>query len=142
MKIIEKIKKVLSDRKEQRERKTQKIQADIFSLGFNKIKFPILIQDGDDLTAVHDFEHFISDSDIHFFEFEATVKLIDSEGRQFTWGYNFVFKTNFPNNFVQNMTLEEVKEIADKYFKNSKVKPELGSASTTKELIDILSEYL
>lgn len=141
MKIIHRIKKVFSDRKDKREKESAKFLADIFALGFNKIQFPILIQNGDDLTAIQDFEHFTSDPDIYFFEFERSTKLIDADGRQFKWAYNFELKTNFPDNFIQQLTLDDLKEIANKYFKNSELKGEIPTATNTKELIVILSEY-
>lgn len=141
MKIIDKIKKIFADRREERIRQEKNRPADLFNLGFNKIQFPIVIQDGDDLTVIQDFEHFTSDPDIYFFEFERFTKLIDADAKQFKWNYNFELKTNFPGEFIQQLALDELKDIANKYFKNSKVKPEIGTTKTSRELIEIISEY-
>jgi hypothetical protein len=141
MEIIYKIKRFFANRREERKRKEEIRLADLFNLGFNKIQFPILIQDGDDLTVIQDFAHFTSDPDIYFFEFEKFTKLIDAYAKQFKWNYNFELKTNFPGEFIQQLTLDELKDIANKYFENSNVKAEIGTAKTSKELIEIISEY-
>jgi hypothetical protein len=84
--MIDKIKKYFTDRNEKRTLENEKFFADTWALGFDKIEFPIIIQDGLDLSIVGDKGHFFGDPDIYFFEFGSSMRLIDSNGRQYTWG--------------------------------------------------------
>ncbi len=140
--MIDKIRKYFSDRKESRKLEREKFYADTLALGFDKIEFPIIIQDGHDLSIVGDREHFFGDADIYFYEFDSSMRLIDVNGRQFTWGYSTGQRSNYPDRFIKQMTVDELREIANQYFKDSKQKPDIGDEQTTKELIDKIWDYL
>jgi hypothetical protein len=140
--MIDKIKKYFTDRKEKRRREEEKFFSDTWALGFDKIEFPILIQDGLDLSIVSDKEHFFGDADIYFFEFDDSMRLIDSNGRQFTWGYSSGQKSNYPDKFVKQLTMDELREIAGQYFKEAKKRLNLGDAKTPRELMDKIGDSL
>lgn len=110
-------------------------------LGFNKIEFPIIIQDGFDLDIVYRIEDFFMDSDLYFHKFDDNVKLIDKNGQKYSWEYSYTRETNHPNKFEETLTLEEVRELFEKYFKNSKRQPELGKEKNINELIDKVADY-
>ncbi len=139
--MIDRIRKYFSERNEQKRLKAEKVFADLLALGFDKIEFPILIQDGFDLSIVSDKEHFFGDPDIYHFKLENNVRLIDYNGKFFTWGYNTRQKSNYPDKFVRQLTVDELREIANQYFKDAKKKPDLGNEKTTNELIDKIWDY-
>ncbi len=140
--MIGKIRKFFSDRKENRKLEIEKYYSDTLALGFDKIEFPIIIQDGLDLSIVGDREHFFGEPDIYFFEFNSSMRLIDVNGRQFTWGYSTQQKSNYPDRFVKQLIVDELREIANQYFKDLKKKPDLRDAKSTKDVIDKISDYL
>lgn len=140
--MIGKIRKFFSDRKENRKLEREKYYSDTLALGFDKIEFPIIIQDGLDLSIVGDREHFFGEPDIYFFEFNSSMRLIDVNGRQFTWGYSTQQKSNYPDRFVKQLMVDELREIANQYFKDLKKKPDLRDAKSTKDVIDKISDYL
>lgn len=110
------------------------------NLGFNKIAFPILIKDGDDLNLVY-LDEFAKDADLHYHEFENNYELIDSNGQLLTWKYDHTNKINLPGTFIRTMTLDEVKKMVNTYFRESKVKTEtevLTSEATT--IFDLLKK--
>jgi hypothetical protein len=140
--MIDKIKKYLSDRKEKIKSQREKFLADTLALGFDKIAFPILIQDGLDLSIVGDREHFFGDPDIYFFEFGSSTQLIDANGKQFTWGYSSRQNSNYPDRFIKQLSVDELREIANQYFNDSRKKPDIGDEKSTRELIDKIGGYL
>ena len=140
--MIDKIKKYFADRQDRKRLEEKKFFADTWALGFDKIEFPIIIQDGLDLSIVGDKEHFFGDQDIYFFEFDSSMRLIDSRGLQFTWGYSSGQKSNYPDKLVGQLTVDEVIEIASQYFKDAKKKPDIENVKTTKDLIDKIADHL
>jgi hypothetical protein len=64
--MIDKIKKYFRDRTERKRLEKERYIADTWALGFDKIEFPIIIQDGLDLSIIGDKEHFFGDQDIYF----------------------------------------------------------------------------
>lgn len=140
--MIDKIKKYFADKKETKKLEEEKFFADTWALGFDKIEFPILIQDGFDLSIVEDMEHFFGDPDICFFEFDNSMKLIDSRGQQFSWGYSAKQRSNYPDKLVAQFTVDQVKEIVDQYFKDVKKKPDISNVKSTKELIHRIQDHL
>jgi hypothetical protein len=139
--MIDKIRKYFSDRKEKTKLEREQFSADTLALGFDKIEFPIIIQDGLDLSIVGDRGHFFGDPDIYFFEFDSSMRLIDANGRQFTWGYSSGQKSNYPDRFIKQLTVDELREITNQYFKDSKKKPNIGDEKSTRELIDKIWDY-
>jgi hypothetical protein len=140
--MIDKIKKYFTDRKERKRLEEETFFADTWALGFDKIEFPILIQEGYDLSIVGDKEHFFGDPDIYFFEYDSSMRLIDSHGLQFTWGYSSEQNSNYPDKLVGQLTVDEVREIANQYFKDAKTKPDIENVKTTKELINKIGDHL
>ena len=140
--MIDKIKKYFADRQDRKSLAEKKFFADTWALGFDKIEFPIIIQDGLDLTIVVDKEHFFGDPDIYFLEFDSSMKLIDSRGLQFTWAYSSGQKSNYPDKLVGQLTVDQVREIAIHYFKDAKTKPDIANVETTKDLIEKIADYL
>lgn len=139
--MIDKIRKYISDRKKKRKQESEKFFANTLALGFDKIKFPIIIQDGLDLSIIDDRGHFFADPDIYFFEFDNNMRLIDANGRQFTWGYSTDQKSNYPDRFIKQLTVDEIREVANHYFKDVKKKPNIGGEKSTRELIDKIRDY-
>ena len=108
------------------------------NLGFDKVTFPILIQDGADLNMVY-LEEFAGDPDLHYWEFDSDYKLIDSNGQLWTWKYDHTNKTNLPGTFIRTMTLDEVKKIVTDYFRDSKIQSEIETLTKViKTIIDLI----
>ncbi len=140
--MIDNIKKYFVNKQARKKHQEEQFFEAMWALGFDKIEFPIIIQDGLDLSIVDDKEHFFVDPDIYFFEFDSSVRLIDSHGRQFTWGYSSTQKSNYPDKPVRQLTVDEVREIAGQYFKHMEKKPDLEKVKTVKDLIDKIVDYL
>jgi hypothetical protein len=132
--ITDKIKTFFTDWRDKRRNERLKKLNDTFELGFNKIEFPIIIKDGLDLNIVYKYEDFYVDPDLYYHEFDSQFRLIDSTGRQFTWGYDQRLKTNHPDKLERTLTLDEVRQSFKDYFENAKKKPDLG-------LIDRVADY-
>jgi hypothetical protein len=114
---------------------------DTFELGFNKIEFPIIIKNGLDLNIVYKYEDFYVDPDLYYHEYGSQFRLIDSTGRQFTWGYNQRLKTNHPDELEKTLTLDQVRQSFTDYFDKVKKKPDLGQEQNIKDLIDKVADY-
>ena len=110
-------------------------------MGFDKIGFPIIIQDGDDLTIILSHKDFFSDPDLYFHEFDESMRLIDSAGRQFTWDYNPRMSSNFPDKFIKQFTFDELLDTVNVTFRDFKKKPDLGQVKSITELITDLVKY-
>jgi hypothetical protein len=70
------------------------------------------------------------------------MRLIDSKGQQFTWGYNRQLKTNHPDKLEEILTTDNVRQLFEYYFQNAKKKPQLGQEKSIKEIIDKVADYL
>lgn len=134
--MINKIKRYLAARNEKRKANAEKFSAATWNLGFDKIEFPIIIKEDEDLFVIANKEHFFGDVDLYFFEFEPGTLLIDAQGREFTWAYSIRQNSNYPDKFIRQLTVEELREIADRYFKHASEKPTLGGEKSIRELID------
>lgn len=111
------------------------------SLGFNKITFPILIKEGNDLN-LYTINEFASDPDSYFHEFDAQLTLIDSRGNLWDWKYDKTHKLNLPGNFIRTLSLEEVKIIVSQYFQNSRIRVEMDTLIQGAETISDLFESI
>ena len=83
----------------------------------------------------------LSDCLLNFNDTAESMRLIDAQGRLFTWGHNSRLKSNFPDKFIKQLTVDEIRVTIEEYSKDFKRKPELGAELTTKELIEKLFEY-
>jgi len=110
-------------------------------LGFSKIEFPIIIKDGVDLMLVENLDDFFNDCDLYFHKFDYSMRLIDSAGKQFTWGYNQLKRTNFPDKFEKYLTLKDVQDLFDNYFSRAKKKPEYQEVNNIDELLEKVKDY-
>lgn len=134
--MINKIKKYFADRKKRRKARREEFFSATWNLGFDKVEFPIIIKEGTDLLVVNNKEHFFGDVDLYFFEFEPGTLLIDAQGREFTWAYSIRQNSNYPDKFIRQLTVEELKEIADRYLRHASEKPALAGEKSIRELID------
>jgi hypothetical protein len=57
-------------------------------------------------------------------------------------GYSTGQKSNYPDKLVKQLTVDELREIANQYFKDAKKRPDLGDEKTTKELIEKIWDYV
>jgi hypothetical protein len=69
------------------------------------------------------------------------MRLIDSKGQQFTWGYNRLLKTNHPDKLEITLTIDNVRELFEYYFENAKKKPQLGQEKNIKDIIEKIADY-
>jgi hypothetical protein len=121
--------------------RTGKWTEQLLNLGFDKIAFPILIKDGADLNLVY-LKEFAIDSDLHSLEFESNFELIDSNGQVWTWKYDHINKTNLPGDLIRTMSLDEVKEIVNGYFDDTKIKTDIEALTKEASSIHDLLEKL
>ena len=121
----------------------------LYELGFKDISFPILIVydewDGIHLQIVSNIAEFALTNSIHHYPLDYDTKLVDSNGKFFTWKYDDINRTNLPGPLIRTLNLEEVRillseGIIDHKLENE-IKLKMSNANTIDELLKDLFNY-
>ena len=115
-------------------------------LGFKEIEFPIFIVydkwNGINLTLVGDLEEFAVTNSIHYWQLDNDSRLLDRNGRLWSWKYDHQNKTNLPNTFIKQLTLKDVKKIVIEGIIGFKSEDELKTIIVKVETIEKLFNRL
>jgi hypothetical protein len=113
-------------------------------LGFDKVRFPIIVKDGQDLSVVQSLEDFAGDPDHYAFPNEnyRMESLIDSDGTEWTWKYDYENRANLPGTVKWTRDAEEIKMMIRTYFRGSKsqlkIEESIENLSSIEDLINII----
>lgn len=118
-------------------------------LGFKDISFPILIVydewDGIHLQTVDDLREFALTNSIHYWPLDYDTKLLDSNGKFFTWKYDNINKTNLPGTIIKLLEIKEAKELIRQgiigHKLENEIKSKVNNALSINELFKELSSY-
>jgi len=115
------------------------------SLGFVQITFPIILKDGNNLDLVYSLKDFAVDPDLSFHEFGNNYELIDANGNLWALRYDRLNQANIPGTLKRIITLEDIREIVNNYFKDSKIQNEVKTISlkvkTISEFFEQIKDY-
>jgi hypothetical protein len=113
-------------------------------LGFDKVRFPIIIKDGQDLSVVQTLDDFAGDPDRYAFPNEnyRMESLIDSDGTEWTWKYDYENGTNLPGTVKWIRDAGEIKKMIRTYFRGGKsqlkIEESIEIVSNIADLINII----
>jgi hypothetical protein len=136
----QKIREVL-DKRDARKKEERRMKEE----GFDQIEFPVLVEDEEgSFHLFYDRQEVLRDPDLvwDFGESPQNARLIDSQGRIFTWHYNDLLKTYHPGSQEGVLTIDAVREMLNKYLGDILDKPEFGGEKSVRELFLKIDGYV